>query len=167
MLHILQSLKPLFVKNYVDFAPFGIVLVAIMGLAIAEESGLVSALLCSILLRSNRKYITFFIVLAGVISNIASDIGYVLIIPMAGMIFHALGRHPIAGISAAFAGVSGGFSANLLIGTTDPLLVGISTEAAHIIDPDYTVLPTANYYFMATSYYLTLPDSYMDNTSLY
>ena len=70
---------------------------------------------------------------------------------MSGVIFHSLGRHPIAGMSAAFAGVSGGFSANLFIGTIDPLLAGLSTEAARIIDPDYYVMPTANYYFMVAS----------------
>ena len=81
----------------------------------------------------------------------ASDLGYILIIPLAGIIFHSLGRHPIAGMSAAFAGVSGGFSANLFIRTIDPLLAGLSTEAANIIDPTYYVLPTANYYFMVAS----------------
>lgn len=91
------------------------------------------------------------VVFTAILSNVASDIGYLLIIPLGGVIFHALGRHPIAGISAAFAGVSGGFSANIFIGTIDPLLAGLSTEAAHIIDPDYYVMPTANYYFMAVS----------------
>jgi len=91
------------------------------------------------------------IVFTGILSNIASDLGYILIIPLAGVIFHSLGRHPVAGMSAAFAGVSGGFSANLFIGTIDPLLAGLSTEAAHIIDPAYYVMPTANYYFMAVS----------------
>ncbi|HPI85988.1 MAG TPA: AbgT family transporter, partial [Bacteroidales bacterium] len=90
----------------------------------------------------------------GVMSNAASDLGYILIIPLAGMIFHSLGRHPVAGMSAAFAGVSGGFSANLVIGTIDPLLAGLSTEAARIIDPEYYVMPTANYYFMAASTFL-------------
>ncbi len=84
-------------------------------------------------------------------SNAASDFGYILIIPLAGVIFNCLGRHPIAGISAAFAGVSGGFSANLLISSIDPLLSGLSTEAARIIDPNYYVMPTCNYYFMAVS----------------
>jgi len=91
------------------------------------------------------------IVFTGILSNIASDLGYILIIPLAGIIFHSLERHPLAGMSAAFAGVSGGFSANLLIGTIDPLLAGLSTEAARIIDPNYYVMPTANYYFMAVS----------------
>ncbi len=98
--------------------------------------------------------LTFVIVLAGILSNIASDLGYVLIIPLGGIIFHSVGRHPIAGLAAAFAGVSGGFSANLLIGTIDPLLAGISTEAARILDPDYYVLPTANYFFMLVSTFM-------------
>ena len=84
-------------------------------------------------------------------SNVGSDVGYVLLVPLAGVIFLAVGRHPVAGMAAAFAGVSGGFSANLLLGTIDPLLAGLSTEAAHIIDTGYTVNPTANYYFMFVS----------------
>jgi aminobenzoyl-glutamate transport protein len=139
------------VSNYTGFAPLGIVMVALLGIGIAESSGLVKAAINAMVSRAPRNLITFFIVLTGVISNVASDLGYILIIPMAGVIFHALGRHPVAGMSAAFAGVSGGFSANLLIGTIDPLLAGLSTEAARIIDPDYYVLPTANYYFMAVS----------------
>jgi aminobenzoyl-glutamate transport protein len=81
-------------------------------------------------------------------SNVGSDVGYVLLIPLAGTLFAAIGRNPLAGIAAAFAGVSGGFSANLLPGTVDVLLGGITQESARLLDPDYTVLPTANYYFM-------------------
>ena len=139
------------VNNYTSFAPLGIVMVAILGIGIAESSGLISAAIRLLVLKSPRRIITFVVVLAGILSNIASDLGYVLIIPLGGIIFHSLGRHPIAGMAAAFAGVSGGFSANLMIGTIDPLLAGLSTEAARIIDPDYYVLPTANYYFMAVS----------------
>lgn len=94
------------------------------------------------------------VVFTDVMSNAASDLGYILIVPLAGMIFHSLGRHPVVGMSAAFAGVSGRFSANLVIGTIDPLLAGLSTEASRIIDPDYYVMPTANYYFMAASTFL-------------
>jgi aminobenzoyl-glutamate transport protein len=87
-------------------------------------------------------------------SNMASDVGYVLLVPMGALIFLSVGRHPIAGLAAAFAGVSGGFSANLLLGTIDPLLAGISQEAARIIDPEYTVSPACNYYFMVVSTFL-------------
>ncbi|MFO7756836.1 MAG: AbgT family transporter, partial [Bacteroidales bacterium] len=139
------------VDNYTGFAPLGIVMVALLGIGIAESSGLISAAIRFLVAKSPAKMLTFVVVMAGIISNIASDLGYVLIIPLGGIIFHSVGRHPIAGIAAAFAGVSGGFSANLLIGTIDPLLAGLSTEAARIIDPEYYVLPTANYYFMVVS----------------
>ncbi len=139
------------VTNYTGFAPLGIVMVAMLGIGIAESSGLIKTAINALLTKAPQKWVTFIIVFAGVMSNIASDLGYLLIIPLAGVMFHTLGRHPVAGMSAAFAGVSGGFSANLLIGTIDPLLAGLSTEAARIIDPDYYVMPTANYYFMAVS----------------
>lgn len=139
------------VENYTGFAPLGIVMVALLGIGIAESSGLIGVIIRLLVVKAPPRMITFVIVLTGILSNIASDLGYVLIIPMAGIIFHTLGRNPIAGMAAAFAGVSGGFSANLFIGTIDPLLAGLSTESARILDPDYYVLPTANYYFMAVS----------------
>lgn len=142
------------VDNYTGFAPLGIVMVAMLGIGIAESSGLIKTTINALLLRAPKGIITFMIVFSGVLSNVASDLGYILIIPLAGVIFHSLGRHPIAGMSAAFAGVSGGFSANLLIGTIDPMLAGLSTEAARIIDPDYYVMTTANYYFMFVSTFL-------------
>jgi aminobenzoyl-glutamate transport protein len=139
------------VNNFTGFAPLGIVLVAMLGIGIAEGSGLIGALIRLLVLSAPKKALTFVLVLAGILSNMASDIGYVLLIPLAGIIFKAIGRHPIVGMAAAFAGVSGGFSANLLIGTIDPLLAGLSTEAAQIVDPTYEVNPTANYYFMVVS----------------
>ena len=104
-----------------------------------------------LVLNAPGKLLTFVIVFAGIVSNMAADVGYVLLIPLAGVIFLAVGRHPVAGMAAAFAGVSGGFSANLALGTVDPLLAGLSTEAAQILDPSYEVNPTANYYFMVAS----------------
>ena len=142
------------VDNYTGFAPLGIVMVALLGIGIAESSGLIGAAIRLLVLKAPSSLLTFVLVLSGILSNMASDLGYVLIIPMAGIIFHAVGRHPIAGMAAAFAGVSGGFSANLMIGTIDPLLAGLSTESARILDPDYYVLPTANYYFMFVSTFL-------------
>ena len=139
------------VNNYTSFAPLGIVMVALLGIGVAESSGLVKAVIKALLVKAPRSSLTFMVVLTGILSNAASDVGYLLIIPLAGVIFHSLGRHPVAGMAAAFAGVSGGFSANLLIGSIDPLLAGLSTEAARIIDPDYYVMPTANYYFMVVS----------------
>ena len=139
------------VKNFTDFAPLGTVLVAIIGIGIAERSGLMAAILKKIALSTPKKLVTVMVIFLGTMSNIASDAGYVVLPPLAALIFLSFGRHPIAGLAAAFAGVSGGFSANLLIGTIDPLLGGISTEAAKILDPTYEVLPTANWYFMMAS----------------
>lgn len=139
------------VNNFTGFAPLGIVLVAMLGIGIAEGSGLISAVIRLLVLSAPKRLLTFVLVFAGILSNVASDVGYVLLIPLAGVIFIAVGRHPIIGMAAAFAGVSGGFSANLLLGTVDPLLAGLSTEAARIIDPAYEVNPTANYYFMVVS----------------
>ncbi len=139
------------VDNFTGFAPLGIVLVAMLGIGIAEQSGLIHAVIRLLVLNSPKHILTFVIVFAGILSNMASDVGYVLLIPLAGVIFLAVGRHPVAGMAAAFAGVSGGFSANLVLGTVDPLLAGLSTEAAQILDPSYEVNPTANYYFMVAS----------------
>ncbi len=139
------------VDNFTGFAPLGIVLVAMLGIGIAEQSGLINAVIRIMVLNSPKHLLTFVIVLSGILSNVASDVGYVLLIPLAGVIFHAVGRNPIAGMAAAFAGVSGGFSANLVLGTVDPLLAGLSQEAAKILDPVYEVNATANYYFMVAS----------------
>ena len=139
------------VTNFTGFAPLGIVMVAMLGIGIAESSGLIGAFIRLVVLSSPKKILTFVLVLAGIMSNVASDVGYVLLIPLGGIIFIAIGRHPVIGIAAAFAGVAGGFSANIVLGTLDPLLAGLSTEAARIIDPAYEVNPTANYFFMVAS----------------
>ncbi len=142
------------VTNFTDFAPLGIVLVAMLGIGIAESSGLIGAAIKLLVQSAPKKTMTFVLVLAGILSNAASDVGYVLLIPLAGVIFLSIKRNPIIGMAAAFAGVSGGFSANLILGTIDPLLAGLSTEAAQIVDSSYEVNPTANYYFMAASTFL-------------
>ncbi len=142
------------VVNFTGFAPLGTVLVAMLGIGIAESSGLIGTALRLLVISAPKRLLTFVIVLAGIISNTASEVGYVLLVPLGAIIFLALGRHPIAGMAAAFAGVSGGYSANLLLGTIDPLLAGLSEEAARIIDPGYMVNAAANYYFMAASTFI-------------
>ena len=139
------------VTNFTGFAPLGTVLVAMLGIGVAEKSGLIGTVLRLMVHSAPRRLLTYVIVLSGVLSNMASDVGYVLLIPLGAIIFMSIGRHPLAGLAAAFAGVSGGFSANLLLGTIDPLLSGITQEAARIIDPEYTVTPACNYYFMFIS----------------
>ena len=139
------------VTNFTSFAPLGTVLVAMLGIAVAEGSGLIGAALKLVVLSAPPRLLTFAIVFAGVMSNTGGEVGYVLLIPLAAITFHTVGRHPIAGLAAAFAGVSGGYSANLLLGTVDPLLAGLSQEAARIVQPGYVVNPSANYYFMFVS----------------
>jgi aminobenzoyl-glutamate transport protein len=139
------------VKNYTSFAPLGIVMVAMLGIGVAEHSGLVRSAINAMLVKTPPHFITVMIVFTAVLSKVAGDLGYLLIIPLSGVIFHSLGRNPLVGMSAAFAGVSGGFSANFVITSLDPLLAGLTQEAAQILDPSYIVLPTANYYFMAVS----------------
>lgn len=142
------------VTNFTGFAPLGTVLVAMLGVGVAESSGWISALLKKTVQITPQKFITPVVVFLGVLSNVAGDAGYVVLIPIGALMFMAYGRHPLAGLAAAFAGVSGGFSANLLIGTLDPLLAGITNEAVKIVDPSYSIQPTSNWYFMCVSTFL-------------
>ena len=142
------------VSNFTTYAPLGMVLVAMLGVGVAEKSGMIDTLLKNVVKSTPKALLTPMIVFLGVMSNIASDAGYVILIPLGAMMFHACGRHPIAGLAAAFAGVSGGFSANLLVGTLDPLLGGITQAAVDILDPAYEVQIMGNYIFMCASTFL-------------
>lgn len=141
-------------RNFLAYPPLGVTLACLLGIGIAEYSGLIGALLRLVVLKSPAKWITPMVVFAGVMSNAGSEVGYVLLIPLAAALFHALGRHPFLGLAAAFAGVSGGYSANLLVGSVDVLLSGLSEAAAHIVDPTFKVNAMANYYFMAVSTFI-------------
>jgi aminobenzoyl-glutamate transport protein len=175
------------VTNFTGFAPLGVVLVALLGVGVAEKSGLIRAGIRGLVLaaasvrpeypeitpdmpvgmklrrRVRRLFsralapkllVTTAVVFTGIISNTASELGYVVLVPLGAVIFLSMGRHPLAGLAAAFAGVSGGYSANLFIGTIDPLLAGLTQEAAQLIDPEYLVHPAVNYYFMFLSVFL-------------
>jgi len=142
------------VTNFTGFVPLGTVLVALLGVGVAEHSGLLGAAIRAMVLKASKNTVTMTIVFGGVLSNTASEMGYVVLIPLAAVVFHSFGRHPLAGVAAAFAGVSGGYSANLLLGTVDPLLAGITQEAAQLIDPSYIVDPSANWYFMIVSTFM-------------
>lgn len=150
----LQRILTEAVSNFTSFAPVGTVLVAMLGIGIAEQSGLLSALMRGLVSAAPPASLSFFVALAGVLSSLAADSGYVVLIPLAGALFAASGRPPLAGIATAFAGVSAGYSANLAIGPLDAMLAGISTEAAQLVDSDANISPAANYYFMATSTFL-------------
>ena len=138
-------------SNFVNFPPLALVLVIMIGIGVAEGSGLFTVLVRQLVLGAPPKLITAAIITAGIFSHLASEVGYVILIPLGAMIFHALGRHPMAGFAAAFAGVSAGFGSNFLIGSVDPILAGLSTSAAQIIDPEMNINPMVNYYFMVAS----------------
>ncbi len=139
------------VSNFVSFPPLGTVLVAILGFGVAEYTGFLAAILRQGVLITPAQLITPVIVFIGVMSNLGADAGYVILPPLAALVFLSFGKHPIAGLAAAFAGVAGGFSANFLVNSLDPLLAGITQSGAQLIDANYTVDATANYYFMAVS----------------
>jgi aminobenzoyl-glutamate transport protein len=139
------------VRTFTEFPPLGVVLVALLGVAVAEHTGFINAGIKYLLRLTPRKLLTPVLVLVGILSHSAGDTGYVLVIPLGGMIFASAGRHPVAGIAAAFAGVSGGFSASFLPSTLDPLLQGFTLSAARVIDPARTVNPLCNWYFMSAS----------------
>lgn len=139
------------VTNFVQFPPLGIVLVGMLGIGVAERSGFIPALLTGLANRVSAAALTPTIVFLGIISSIGLDAGYVVLPPIAALLFLLSGRSPLAGIAAAFAGISAGFSANLVITAVDPLLAGFTETAAHVIDPSYRVAVTANWWFMAVS----------------
>ncbi len=139
------------VKNFTGFAPLGIVLVAMLGVGVAEQSGFINTGLKKMLKVTPVKLLTPMLILVSIVSHTAADAGYVLVIPLGGIIFHAAGRHPLAGIAAAFAGVSGGFSANFIPSGIDPLLQGFTQSAAHILDTGFQMNPLANIFFTGAS----------------
>ncbi|MCG3128770.1 MAG: p-aminobenzoyl-glutamate transport protein [Phycisphaerae bacterium] len=150
----LQWIFSSLVTNFTGFAPLGVVLVAMIGIGVAERSGLFASLLKGLVSSVPARAITPTIVFAGVMSNVASDAGYVVLPPLAAMAYVAVGKHPLAGIAAAFAGVAGGFSANLLLSTLDPMLAGLTQEGARLFDPKYEVVASCNWYFLAASTFL-------------
>lgn len=144
-------------RTLTSFAPLGTVLVMMLGTGIAERSGYFSAALRGALRSAPRYMLTPVVVFAGCLSSLAIDAGYVVLVPLGAVIFAVAGRHPLAGLAAAFAGVSGGFSANLFPSSLDALLLGITQEAARLIDPTWSYVITDNYYLIiAFTFLVTL-----------
>lgn len=139
------------VTNFTHFHPVGVVLVAMLGIGVAEHTGFINAGLRAMMAVTARWLLTPMVILVGIVSHTAVDAGYVLVIPLGGIIFYAAGRHPLAGIAAAFAGVSGGFSANFVPSALDPMLQGISQAGAQILDPAVVLNPLNNYFFTTAS----------------
>ncbi len=145
-----------FVTNFVTFGPIGTVLVAMLGIGVAEHSGFITTGIRALLNVTAKWLLTPMVILVGIMSHSAVDAGYVLVIPIGGVIFYAAGRHPLAGIAAAFAGVSGGFSANFLPAALDPLLQGLTQGGAQLLDPAIEVNTLNNYFFTASSSFLII-----------
>ncbi len=144
------------VTNFTSFAPLGTVLVTMIGIGIAERSGLISAALRGMVTSVPKQLMTAALVFGGIMSSMAADAGYVVLTPLGAVLFAGLGRHPLAGLAAAFAGVSAGFSANLLLTSLDPLLGSLTQEAAATVNPEYAAGMNymMNYYFMIASVFI-------------
>lgn len=144
------------VGNFINFAPLGPVLVVMIGIGVAERTGYISMGLRVLVKVVPPSLLTATLVFGGVMSSMAADAGYVVLTPLGAVLFAGLGRHPIAGLAAAFAGVSGGFSANLIITGLDPLLAKLTQQAAATIDPTYAegINAMSNWYFMIASTFL-------------
>ncbi|MBA2661636.1 MAG: AbgT family transporter [Bradymonadaceae bacterium] len=139
------------IDNFTGFAPLGPVLTVMIGIGVAERTGFITMGLRILVGSVPPSLITATLVFASVMSSMVADAGYIVLTPLGAMLFAGLGRHPIAGLAAAYAGVSGGFSANLLITGLDPMLARLTGQAAQSIDPSYVVNATANYYFLVAS----------------
>lgn len=144
------------VRTFVLFAPLGVVLVAMLGVGVAEHTGFINAALrktlsVKIMGQSSTVFLAPLVTFVGVVSSTAVDAGYVVVIPLGAVMFYAAGRHPLAGVAAAFAGVSGGFSANFIPSALDPMLAAITQEAAQVIEPGLMVNPLSNWFFMSAS----------------
>lgn len=145
------------VKNFVNFPPLGLVLVVMLGVGLAESTGLISAFMRKVVLSAPAKLILPIIILIGIIGNAAADAALIVLPPVAAMIFMALKRNPIAGLVAAYAAVAGGFSANVVINVLDAMLAGFTETSGQIIDPAYKASPAMNYYFLFASTFILLP----------
>lgn len=139
------------VSNFSHFHPVGVVLVAMLGIGVAEHTGFINAALRAMMSVTAKWLLTPMLILVGIVSHSAVDAGYVLVVPLGGVIFYAAGRHPLAGIAAAFAGVSGGFSANFVPSSLDPMLQGISQAGAQLLDSNVVLNPLNNYFFTTAS----------------
>jgi aminobenzoyl-glutamate transport protein len=139
------------VGNFLGFGAVGVIIVAMIGVGLAEESGLIAALVRKIVEIAPRSIFTFIIVMLGVVSSIAADAGYLVLVPLAAAAFHSLGRHPLAGLAAGFSGVAGVFLVNVFVTPTDALLAEMTNDAIRLVDPAGGITLVGNLYFMIAS----------------
>jgi aminobenzoyl-glutamate transport protein len=139
------------VPNFMSFTAVGVIIVAMLGVGVAEESGLIRALIHKLVNVAPRAAMTYILVFIGILSSIAADAGYLVLIPLAAAAFLSLGRHPLAGLAASFAGVASVFSVNILIKPLDGILTGITNDAIHLLDSSASIDLTANFWFSVAS----------------
>lgn len=144
-------------KTLSGFAPLGLVLVIVLGASVAEKAGLFSALIRGSLRNAPRVIMTPLVAIIGMVSHHASDAAYVVFIPLAAILYAAVGRHPLVGLAAAFAAVSGGYAGNITPGQIDVLLFGFTQEAARIVEPGWTMNPVGNWWFILAIVFLFTP----------
>jgi aminobenzoyl-glutamate transport protein len=139
------------VANFLGFTGVGVILVAMIGVGLAEESGLIATLVRKLVSVAPQRIFTFMIVFVGVISSIAADAGYLVLVPLAAAAFHSLGRHPLAGLAAGFSGVAAVFLVNIFVTPTDALLVEVTNDAIRSVNPALQITPVGNIFFMIVS----------------
>ena len=135
------------VDNFATFPPLALIIVVMLGVSVAEHSGLLHAMLRGSVIRVPAKYLTFAVAVVGVSGSVASDAAYVVLLPLGALVFKAAGRSPIFGLVVAFGSISAGYNASIFLTPTDAILAGLSTSAARFIDPEYLVTPLSNYFF--------------------
>lgn len=145
----LRFLLTSFVNNFASFSVVAVIFVAMIGVGVAEEAGLMAASIRKLVAVAPRQALTFIIVLIGGISSIATDAGYLILVPLGAAAFLSVKRHPLAGIAAAYAGVSAFFAVNILIAPLDAMLTEMTNEAIQITDPTGSITITANFIFSA------------------
>ena len=152
----LVDLMSKMVTNYANFPPLSMVIVATLGIGIADGSGYINTGLKKILSITPKVLITPVVILVGMLSHLGPDSGYVIIIPIAAYMFYAVGKHPLAGIAASFAGIAGAFAANYTPSAIDPVIQGFTQSAAQIIDPGYQVNVLCNYFYAFASTFIVI-----------
>jgi aminobenzoyl-glutamate transport protein len=139
------------VANFMSFTAVGVIIVAMLGVGVAEEKGLVKALIRALVRVAPASLLSYILGFVGIISSIAADAGYLVLIPLAAVAFYSVGRHPIAGLGLGFASVASAFLVNVLIVPTDGILTEITNDAIALVDASRTIALTANFWFSLAS----------------
>jgi aminobenzoyl-glutamate transport protein len=139
------------IQNFMSFTAVGVIIVAMLGVGVAETAGLVAALIRKLVLVAPPKALTYILVFVGIVSSIAADAGYLVLIPLGAAAYLSVGRHPLAGLAATFSAVAAVFTVNVFVKPLDGILVGITNDAIHILNPNLSISLTSNLWFAIAS----------------